>query len=76
MPAAEKALRDLQRLVRRPPDGTQRAVMTRRLPPDLATGEDQFIGVLADEVEAAEKATAAVRGDLRFEHLDHADDEV
>ncbi len=69
-------MRDLQRLVRRPPDGTQRAVMTRRLPPDLATGEDQFIGVLADEVEAAEKATAAVHGDLRFEHLDHADDEV
>lgn len=50
--------------------------MTRRLPDDLATGEDQFIGVLADEVEAAGKATAALIEDLRFEHLDHADDEV
>ena len=75
-PAADKALRDLQRLVRRPPDGRERAVMTRRLPDDLATGENKFIGVLADEVKAAEKATTALGGDLRFEHLDHADDEV
>src|SRR6266536_441896 len=75
-PAADKALRDLQRLVRRPPDGRERAVMTRRLPDDLATGENEFIGVLADEVKAAEKATTALGADLRFEHLDHADDEV
>jgi len=27
-------------------------------------------------VEAADKATAALLGDLRFEHLDHADDQV
>ncbi len=76
VPAAEKALRDLQRLVWRPPDGRERAAMTRRLPDDLAIDENKFIGVLADEVKAAEKATAALTGDLRFEHLDHADDEV
>ncbi len=67
MPAAEEALRDLQRLVRRPPSVTERATMTRRLPQDLATSETQFIGVLADEVEAAQKATAALRDDLRFD---------
>ena len=50
--------------------------MTRRLPDDLATAENQFIGVLADEVAADEKATAAVTGDVRFEHLEHADDAV
>jgi len=50
--------------------------MTRRLPPDLATSETGFIGLLADEVEAAEKATSALRNDLRFGHLDHADDDV
>jgi hypothetical protein len=74
--AAEKVLGDLQGLVRRPPDGRGRVVMTRRLPDDLATGEDKFIGVLADEVKAAEKATAVLVDDLRFEHLDHADDAV
>jgi hypothetical protein len=76
VPAAEKALRDLQRLVRRPPDGRERAVMTRRLPDGLATAENRFIGMLADEVAAAEMTTAAVVGDLRFEHLDNADDAV
>jgi hypothetical protein len=74
--AAEKALGDLQGLVRRPPDGRERVLMTRRLPDDLATDEDKFIGVLADEVKAAEKATAVLVDDLRFEHLDHADDAV
>ena len=37
---------------------------------------NKFIGVLADDVKAAEEATAALVGDLRFEHFDHADDEV
>jgi hypothetical protein len=32
--------------------------------------------LLANEVDAAEKAISAVRNDLRFEHLDHADDAV
>ena len=76
LPAAEVALRDLQRLVRRPPNNAERPVMQRRLPPDLATDEAHGIGVLADEVAAAEEAARIVREDLRFEHLDHPDDAV
>ena len=43
--------------------------MTKLLPPDLTGGEKKYVHYLADEVEAAEYATAAVIADLRFEHL-------
>jgi hypothetical protein len=76
IPAVEETLRDLQRLVRRPPDGGQTAVMTRRLPDDLITSESRYLGLLADEVEAVGSATSALAADPRFEHLDHADDAV
>jgi hypothetical protein len=76
VPAPEKALHDLQQLIRRPPDDSQTAVMTRRLPDDLVTGESRYIGLLADEVQAADKATSALVADLRFEHLDDVDNAV
>ncbi len=41
-PGVEKALTELQRLIRRPPsDGGERAAMTRRLPLELTGGEVQ-----------------------------------
>jgi hypothetical protein len=46
------------------------------LPADLASDEAKTIYFFRDEVEAAEEATAALLGDLRFEHLDHAENKV
>jgi hypothetical protein len=42
----------------------------------LAVSEAQIIGLHADEVDVAEPAIAALSDDLRFERLDHPDDEV
>jgi hypothetical protein len=70
---SDKALHDLHRLIRRPPSGTEQAMMTRRLPYDLATTEHRFIRLMADEVCAPQTATATLLEDLRFEHLDHAE---
>ncbi len=50
--------------------------MTMTLPADLASDEAKTVYFFRDEVEAADEATAALLGDLRFEHLDHADDKV
>lgn len=47
-----------------------------RLPADLASDGAQTLYFLCDEVEAADKATAALLGDVRFEHLDRAEDKV
>ena len=47
-----------------------------KLPADLASSEGQTLGFLRDEVDAADKATAALLGDLRFEHLDRAEEKV
>lgn len=76
MPAAERALQELQRLVRRPPSTAERPALTMRLPADLASDEAQTLCFVRDEVEAADKAVAALLGDVRFEHLDRAEDEV
>jgi hypothetical protein len=46
------------------------------LPADLASDEAKTVYFFRDEVEAADEATAALLGDLRFEHLDHAEDKV
>jgi hypothetical protein len=46
--------------------------LTKRLPADLASSQAQTLGFLRDEVDAADKVTAALLGDVRFEHLDHA----
>jgi len=46
------------------------------LPADLASNEAKTVYFFRDEVEAADAATAALLGDLRFEHLDHAEDKV
>jgi len=51
-------------------------VITRLLPDDLGTGESQYLGLLADEVEAADKAMSELVADPRFEHLDDVDDVV
>ncbi len=76
IPAAERALQELQRLVRRPPSTAERPALTMRLPADLASDEAQTLCFLRDEVDAADEATAALLGDLRFEHLDRAEDKV
>jgi hypothetical protein len=47
-----------------------------KLPADLASEEAQAVCFLPDEVDAADKATAALLADFRFEHLDHAEDKV
>lgn len=46
------------------------------LPADLASDEAKTVYFFRDEVEAADEATAALLGDLRFEHLGHAEDKV
>ena len=74
IPAAERALQELQRLVRRPPSTAEGPALTMRLPADLASDEAQTLGFLRDEVDAADEATAALLWDLRFEHLDRAED--
>lgn len=50
--------------------------MTRLLPLGLTGGEKKYIQVLADEVEAVDKAVVAITADLRFEHLGDAADDV
>lgn len=50
--------------------------MTMRLPADLASDDAQTLCFLRDEVEAADKAVAALLDDVRFEHLDRAEDAV
>jgi hypothetical protein len=73
VPAAEKALRTLQQLVRRPPLAhAGRVVKLMRLPSDLQTDDLQQIGLFADGVEAANVAISALVADPRFEYLDPA----
>jgi hypothetical protein len=75
--APEKALRDLQRLIRRPSSAdTGVIVMRRRLPADLQTDPPQGIRLEADQAKALQTAIAAVLADPRFEHLDRADDDI
>lgn len=50
--------------------------MTMQLPADLASGEAQTLNFLRDEVDAAHKPIDALLTDVRFEHLDHAKEEV
>jgi hypothetical protein len=50
--------------------------MTRVLPAELTGGQRQVVQLSAEEVAAARQAVAAVRADLRFEHLAHPDDGV
>jgi len=47
-----------------------------RLPADLASSEVQTLYFVRDEVDAADKVTAALLDDLQFEHLDRAEDKV
>jgi hypothetical protein len=67
--AAEQALQDLQRLVRRPPIPGERSVLTLTLPDDLASSEARVLLFQRDDVDAADTAIAALLDDLRFEHL-------
>jgi hypothetical protein len=76
IPVAEQALQELQQLVRKPPPTGERPVSTVRLPADLASSEARALGFLRDEMDAADKVTAVLLGDLRFEHLDRAEDKV
>jgi hypothetical protein len=50
--------------------------MTRVLPTELTGGQKQVVQLSTEEVAAARQAAAAVRSDLRFEHLARPDDEV
>lgn len=72
----EDALRDIQRLIQRKPSDTEASVLRMRLPADLATSEHHVLGILADEMEAAENATTALLGDQRFEHLQKPSDDI
>jgi hypothetical protein len=75
---AESSLRELQRLVRRPPDASAEwpPPLTMRLPDDLASDDVKTLSFLRGEVDAADRAAAALLADLRFEGLDHAKDKV
>ena len=76
IPAMEPALQELQRLVRRPPSTGQQSALTIKVPPDLASSEVKTLGFVSDEVDAADRVTAALLGDVRFEHLDRAEEKV
>ena len=76
VPAVERALQELQRLVRKPSSPTERPALTMRLPDDLASDEAQALGFLPDAADAADKATGTLLADVRFEHLDRAEDKV
>ncbi len=75
-PDVERLLDELQRLVRRPPDPTAQTTLTMRIPDDLATAEAETLGFQRDETDAADQLVAALRTDLRFEGLDHAEKKV
>jgi hypothetical protein len=77
IPAPEKALRNLQQVVRRPPAAhAGRVVRQMALPPDLQTDPPQQLMIFADEPEAAQAAMSALLADFQFEHLGDADGEV
>jgi hypothetical protein len=70
-------LGDLQRLITRPPaDSADQAAMTRRLPPELTGGQELDLGLVREEVTVFERVKAALRTDLRFEHLRDVDNAV
>jgi hypothetical protein len=46
------------------------------LPADLASSDIRALGFLRDEVDTADKVTATLLGDLRFEHLERVEDKV
>lgn len=49
---------------------------TGRLPLELAGGEEQYLGLTADEEAAADQAAQALLADLRFEHVHDVGDVV
>lgn len=75
LPKAEKALSDLQRLVRQPPRD-ERTVRTRRLPEALITDDQGYLYLYADEETAFQDAQQVLLDDLRFEHLGEGTDEA
>jgi hypothetical protein len=78
VPDVEKSLRELQRLVRRPPDASSDwpPSLTMRLPDDLASDDVKTLCFLRDEVDVADQCVANLLADLRFEGLDRAEDKV
>src|SRR5687767_1739944 len=66
---AEKALKRLQGLMRRPSAPGDQAVVSRRIPKELVDGRSEQLHLFADEHRALVAAEEAVLGDLRFEHL-------
>jgi hypothetical protein len=69
----EKALSNLQRLVRQRPKN-EPSVQTRRLPEDLTSGEHVMFSLNATEEEAFQQTQQILLDDLRFEHLGKAVD--
>jgi hypothetical protein len=68
--AAEKALKRLEGLMRRPAGSSGRAVLNARIPKDLIDGRSEQLHLLRDERDALAAAEEAVLEDLRFEHLE------
>jgi hypothetical protein len=69
-PTVEKALAELQRLIRRPPPkDPPRTVMTWNVPEDLQREDLRSIGLFPDERRALERVRALIAQDLRFEYL-------
>lgn len=67
---AERALEDLQRLVRRkPPADPPQPAMSGQLPEDLQTDEPRMLGLFPDERRALEALRKILPKDLRLEHL-------
>lgn len=70
-PTVERALGELQRLVRRPPKVTPpRMVMSGRVPVDLQSSDCRMIGLCDEERGALERLRSLLPHDLRFEHLE------
>jgi hypothetical protein len=73
----KQTLRRLQDVARLPgPEGDVRPVGSRRLPPELARTDAQFLVYGPQQEEGVEGAAAVVSADVRFEHLAKVTDEL
>jgi hypothetical protein len=65
----ERALTNLQALIRRPPSGNEEVVMSHEVPEDLRSDQFQVVGLPREESAALKEVQSLWSEDLRFEHL-------
>jgi hypothetical protein len=70
LPTVERALSDLERLIRRPSsDSATPHAVSAPIPEDLVSGDGKALALSSDEFQALAKARQLLAEDLRFEHL-------